>query len=170
MAGDLGGVVEDDACRVGVGAVEQDLQLSGAAGVEVFAETLVHPQNGLHITAVEQFLGAPVIADVGGDFKVTRADEPADQFAAADAVVEVVDRGADAADVRGGRVAEHDCLDEGRDEQHRFHPGITEELDELLDQHVFDALKHGYRKSENRSRVRETCEANPKPETNPKLE
>ena len=137
-------VVEHHRGRVRVGAVDEPLHGGRAPGRHVGAEPPVHLDHGADRAAVPQRAHVLVARDVGHQVEVARPGEARRQLPARDAVVEVVDRRAHVPHVGGDRVAEDQRLDDRHQEDDAAHPGIAEDLDELLDEHVADALEHGY--------------------------
>ncbi len=140
--GDLPGIVEHDARRVGVRSVHDHLERRGPAGAEILPEALVHPQDGFDQPTIDEVPGLFFPIDVSHHIEVAGTHESRNQLAAGPAVVEVEYRGRNVRDVRGDGITEHQRLHERHRENHDPHSGITEDLDEFLDQHLHDPLEH----------------------------
>jgi hypothetical protein len=69
-AGDLSGIVEHDARRIGVRPVHDDLQRRGPSGAQVIPEPLVHPQHCFDQSAIDEMLGLFFPIDVGHHVEV----------------------------------------------------------------------------------------------------
>ena len=66
------------------------------------------------------------------------------KFAALLAVVEVDDHGGDIVNLKGGRVAEDQHLENRRPDQDEARALVAHDLDEFLDQHLLQASEHRF--------------------------
>ena len=110
---------------------------------QVAGKTVVDPQDDLHRAAVDEVLHPPVVVHLGHNVEIAAGGEAGQKLAAGRGVVQIVNRRADVADVHVHRVADHQHLHAGHDEDHGPHPRVAKDLDELLDQHLADTLEHG---------------------------
>ena len=103
---------------------------------------MVESQHDVDVGVVEQILGTRVVADAIGHVEIARLNEAGGQIAAGLAVVEIVQGRANVFHVGRDGVADDEHLKARNHENHDSHPRVSEDLDEFLDQHVFQAFKH----------------------------
>ncbi len=139
---DFRAVVQHYAGRIGVAAVDDQLELCGSPRAKRLSETGIELQHGTDVTAINEDAGTLRVSDAFHDIEIARVDEAGGQLPADDAIVEIVYGRCDVSDVERHRISEHKHLKDRHDEDDCFHLRIPEDLDEFLDEHVPDALEH----------------------------
>ncbi len=117
-------------------AVRPDAEVLGVSALDV--------EDDAGPAAVDGVAGLGVVGHVLHGVEVAGAGEAGDEVAAVAGVIQVVDGRGDVLDVGAHRIADHQRLDAGDDEDHHPHPRIADDLEELLSQHLEDPLEHGY--------------------------
>ena len=100
---DAGGVAEDDAGGIGIGAVDDELDRGGAGGLEIGAKAGIDAEDETDVAPVDEDAGAVVGVDVFDYVEIAGAAESVDELAGRDRMVEVVDGGGDVFGRRSSR-------------------------------------------------------------------
>ena len=135
-------VVQDDSRRIGIRTVHNQLNDAFSTGLQVFFKALVQAYQGLNPAVVDQFPDLVFTADPGLDIKIAGTDEPSDHLPAGHAVIQIIDAGGHVLDIGGHGVPEYNHLEDGHDKDDSPGPRVPEDLDEFLDQDLFEPSEH----------------------------
>jgi hypothetical protein len=136
-------VVDRHQRGIGVAPVDDDLQKRRIAEQQVAAELRPDVHHHQHLARIDQRRDLPVRSQRRDPLEVRRAVEGGHHLARRGAGILVVQSVGNAIQVEGGRVAEHQQLDERRDDEHETPAPVLEQGQELLAHERADALPHG---------------------------
>ena len=136
----LSGIVGDNGGRVGVGAVNQDLDLGAVAAADLPSESRQDAHHGVNLAPVEQFLNGVFLFEVMGDVKIAGSLKLGQELPALRRPV-LIQKGQRAVlDVQVDGVPEDDQLNQGRGKEDETHLGFPERLADFLEEDFDDSL------------------------------
>src|SRR5208282_4926735 len=91
------------------------------------------------LALLDEIADLTIIRELALHVEIAAGRKPGDEFAALLAMVQIEDHGGDMVDLESGGVAEHQHLDYRRAEEQKTSALVAEDLDELFDQHLFQA-------------------------------
>ncbi len=134
-----GNVLGDQMSRIGIGAVENELNGGILLSFDLFREVPVDFQHPLDGAVVEKFADLFLVLNHPDDPEVFGGHERCDQFPALLAVAQVHDAQPYVRDIHVHGVTEDHELDEWRKEEENPRPLVSEDLNEFLPDDVLNS-------------------------------